>query len=527
MQKKKDKLLDKIVKKDFNNELEEVLEKKYFDENAKSLLLSILYKIELSYKDYKQVKQNVEPKDDFIQHIIQDIEKNCDNIVLVELNSDDSKVLGDKTFIVEKDKKRIISYPIERKILYSIAKIAKHNKIIKEDYYLINRTLSDVINVGNCINTIEPMRDFNGYSWTTVTKEIESTFHNLIYQNLILLVGNTFMNKWVRNNEYIIDYLETFASNIAQKYGDEKANQIMENLKELSILLCVKFDKKMKAYIEAEKKALEQEIIDVQDNSRFVKKATQKKKQITKEIKEIDETINNKEILQEEYIRRNKDLPLEEKIFSIRILSNMLMEKRAQKIKELENVNELLNPQKFLSYRKELEEKNKYFEMIEVENLDKTIEEKIIAFQKIFLQCYQKNLEKITTKQEMSKIIYEMRYYNLLPFHQTKQIFEVKELEEELDEIKHKILEKAQVLKYINPIAKEKNLNDKILKEIFHNRMIKLEDLSMKITKEKETCYLQILDDNEYEEKKEIEEIEQIQKKDLLVRLNKKIKVFN
>ena len=46
MQKKKEKLLNKIVKKDYNNELEMILEKKSFDESAKNLLLSILYKIE-------------------------------------------------------------------------------------------------------------------------------------------------------------------------------------------------------------------------------------------------------------------------------------------------------------------------------------------------------------------------------------------------------------------------------------------------------------------------------------------------
>ena len=43
-----------------------------------------------------------------------------------------------------------------------------------------------------------------------------------------------------------------------------------------------------------------------------------------KEIKRIDETINNKELLQEEYEERNKNLPLEEKIFSLRILSKMM-----------------------------------------------------------------------------------------------------------------------------------------------------------------------------------------------------------
>ena len=47
--KKNDKLLDKFVKKNYNNELEKVLEKKYFDENTKSLLLSIMYKIETAY----------------------------------------------------------------------------------------------------------------------------------------------------------------------------------------------------------------------------------------------------------------------------------------------------------------------------------------------------------------------------------------------------------------------------------------------------------------------------------------------
>ena len=44
MLQKKKSLLEKIVKKDYNNELEEVLEKKQFDENVKSTLLGILYK---------------------------------------------------------------------------------------------------------------------------------------------------------------------------------------------------------------------------------------------------------------------------------------------------------------------------------------------------------------------------------------------------------------------------------------------------------------------------------------------------
>ena len=43
---KDNNLFEKIVKKDYKNELEEVLEDKIFGENAKSLLLEILYKVE-------------------------------------------------------------------------------------------------------------------------------------------------------------------------------------------------------------------------------------------------------------------------------------------------------------------------------------------------------------------------------------------------------------------------------------------------------------------------------------------------
>ena len=162
MQKKKDKFLDKLVKKDYNNELEEVLEKKNFDENTKSILLNILYKIETAYKDYEKVKQGVESKEEFIQAIIKTIKNNCENINIVKLNSEESKILGNKTFLVERQNKRIICYPIERKLLYCLAKISKKEKIIKDDYFLINKTLSQLINVGNNINTVEPLRDFNG-----------------------------------------------------------------------------------------------------------------------------------------------------------------------------------------------------------------------------------------------------------------------------------------------------------------------------------------------------------------------------
>ena len=237
---KKKNLLEKIVKKDYNNELEKVLETKQFDEHVKSTLLSILYKIEAAYKDLETVKKDVQTKEEYVANIIEIIKNNCDSIKIIRMNDEENKIPNNKTYIVDKENKTIIAYPIERKILYAIAKISKKDKIIKDDYFLINETLSELINVGNNINMVEPLRDFNGYSWTTIPQEIESIDHNLIYQILRILVGHKFLNKWVRNDEFIIDYFYLFKEELEGKYGKENMNRLIDILAKISILLSIK-----------------------------------------------------------------------------------------------------------------------------------------------------------------------------------------------------------------------------------------------------------------------------------------------
>ena len=304
MQEKSEKILSKITKKDYNNQLEAVLEKKYFDENVKSILLSILYKIETSYKDYKQVKQDVETKEEFILRVINTIQNNCDEIKVVKPNSEESKIIGNKTFLVEKSKKRIICHNIERKLLYCIAKIGKKEKIVNDNYFIINETISNLINTGNNIATVEPLRDFNGYSWTSIPREIESIEHNLIYQNLVLLVGNQFLDNWIFNSDIMRDYWQVFYNKMEELYGEENE----ENLK------------------------------DIEDNIKFIEKITLEKRKLAKQIRKVDETLNSKTLLQEEYVTRNEILPLEEKIFSIRILKKLMIKEREEKIERLEKL---------------------------------------------------------------------------------------------------------------------------------------------------------------------------------------------
>ena len=84
MKPKKDKLIGKIVKKDYNNLLEEVLEEKQYSEEVKSLLLSMIYKIEIAYNDYEKVKVNVLAKDKYIQNLINIIKNNIEKIEFIK-----------------------------------------------------------------------------------------------------------------------------------------------------------------------------------------------------------------------------------------------------------------------------------------------------------------------------------------------------------------------------------------------------------------------------------------------------------
>ena len=110
MQKKKDKLLEKIVKRDYNNELETIIEKKDYDETARSMLITILYKIEAAYKDLEIVKQDVETKEEYIQNYINIIKNKCDHIRIIHMNTQENQIGKNRTFLVN------IPVPVEHKV---------------------------------------------------------------------------------------------------------------------------------------------------------------------------------------------------------------------------------------------------------------------------------------------------------------------------------------------------------------------------------------------------------------------------
>ena len=74
---------------DYNLILEKILDSKYFSSNSKSLLFSMIYKIEEFYDDYEKVKNIDVTKDEFLDLILNTIKKYCDNVKLIEPEEND------------------------------------------------------------------------------------------------------------------------------------------------------------------------------------------------------------------------------------------------------------------------------------------------------------------------------------------------------------------------------------------------------------------------------------------------------
>ena len=82
-------------------------------------------------------------------------------------------------------------------------------------------------------------------------------------------------------------------------------------------------------------------------------------------------------------------------------------------------------------------------------------------------------------------------------------------------------------MKLIDICAKEKEIDYEILKNIFSIRVIHLEDLYIKVMKEKESYYIQLFDEEVFEENIPMQALENKDKKEIVFKLNKKIKIFN
>ena len=192
----KGKIFSKL--KDYNHILDKMLEEKNFSEDAKNLLLSMIYKIENSYNDYAQIKGIFQKQKEFIDDIIDIVSNNCKYIFLVDPKKDGVQLLKKENVLALTDEKeqRIYSYPTEKAILYGIMYIKPKYFYITNNYYYIKKQFQKLLVEGTILDSTEVIRNFNGWSWNVAEDTGINHVSNIIYQTIRILIDEEFLKEW-------------------------------------------------------------------------------------------------------------------------------------------------------------------------------------------------------------------------------------------------------------------------------------------------------------------------------------------
>lgn len=538
-------IFSKIIK-DYNNELEMILEKKAFSEDAKNLLLSMLYKIENAYEDYKKVKVNVCSKNQFVKEILDTVQNRCNQIEFVSLASKEGQELYAKNqnCIIDKESETIRTFQNEKSILEALISLRQKDIKLKPKYELISSPLEELLTVGNNMNSVEAIVDFNGWSWDISNKKLKDGDYNVIYQMLVILLGNEIIDKWVNdrksqqedytkvpNNmilgskynesygitqEEIDDDLEDNIQEISKYfesiYGEKLQGQFFEQLKKYIIFLGVKYNSEYREKILESLSELKEELEKMTDKKQYLDELSNTKTKLTEEIKQIDTILSNENNLKEEYTKRNSKLKNEDKIFSVSHLRLMLEKERKQELERIKDINKIMEPLEFVNIKNKLEVEIKYYTDLQVEKPTKEVQKELLKQLKVlFCKCMQIKLENATDKKQIEDIIYEIRYYEAVSGGK------------EFDKLEEKIIEKACENKVLETFSEDKKLNYKILKNIFKTKIIDLNTIVYVLKYNKGILTIKIYDGKIQDSTEEIKITEKVE---LQVKLNKKIKIW-
>ena len=512
--------------KNYNNRLEQILESKVFSSDIKNLLLSMFYKIEVSYKDYQKVKRSAKDKKDLMEELTNIIEKNCNKIEMVEPNSDKGKVLKKYNLhsISDKAYKKIITFPVEADLLYALADIEKKYYYIKEEHYIEKQTYEKMLNMGYCMNLKEIIRDFSGWSWKIEEKEIENIYYNLLFQNLRILVGYQFIEEWKNDGSQTEDYIVKLQEKLSHSYGTQNAVVLFKNLNIVLSMILIENNKKIKTQLEEERKQAKEELEVVQDKARYLEQITKNKKTMAKQIKQIDEILTDEKLLQKELELRKQKLGKKGNLLNNQYVRALLNQERRTLMEKMQKLTAIMNPKNYVANKRNIEEKyEKINEILEIQDKEESYK-RMIELQKQFLKCMEIKVKNTNIKKDLIDLIYYIRYYTQLPINREKIIKDLDELRMQINKIQEIIIAKCIKLKMINTVSTENEVNYRIIKSILLSRTVDIENLELEIKPKYNKLRVNVYEGEELENSFEIE-IEGAAEK-VNIKTDKKFKLF-
>lgn len=486
---KRDKIFSRfnLNTKNSDIELEEILDEKNFSEDIQSLILSMIYKIENAYTDYYKVKRQMPTKEEYIQKIIDTIKTYCNSIEIIKSKGKKSEKIyraNDKTGelqCIENEDVLLIG-------LFELINVASN----KDD--LLENAFAEVIKHGNSLNFQEVIRAFNGWSWQDTLSVPYDLQANLVYQNLLILLDYNKLQEIIMSNKKNYQIQKIFK----ELYDNKLASEIIKYLLIVSSVIKANKNKEYRDKFENYINSLKNEFKKIDNKDELIVYITDKRKNITAEIGEIDKKLNNIEYLKKDFEERNRNLQKNKKIFSISSLAEMYETKRKKLLKEMKEYSMLVEPKKYINKKEELKNSMSIFEKIDFPQDKKiNIEKILLELQEVFLECFVEKINKCTEKKEIVDLIYNFRYYLNINYKKSYKIKNCTKIKNKLNSVLKILVNKAEELKAIDTFSNNLECNMEIIKNIFTNEFINLENVILQfniIDDEKETYIVQYYD---------------------------------
>ena len=468
----KQKILSKLNIKDYKNDLETILEMKKFDEEAKSLLLNILYKLDNFYKDYVSVKVECEPKNEYIEDYIKLIKEKCNRIIIVK----PQEWKGEQRYKVNINAGEVQCIPNEDILFYAIYEldernVNKGNNILKD---FTNICVNYTLNKGRAMNSIEPIRDFNGWSWNVQIDNREDIYYNLIFQNLLLLCGYNFMESCTGK----LDIVNVLHDKMISSGFENEEYAFLSAVFRACIVLYSNVSKENNEKCVKYKNSLKSKIKMLNSRKENAENKYKNSSDVSKQIKKIDEMMNDIAILKQEYIGA-----IQKDADSYLGLSDFVEKKELERTELLGVIKE---NNKSLSIKKYMTEEEEYEQILKLYNsVDGTknndAKDELVKLQVIFLECIEKVIRKHDTKKELCGIIKKLRYFANLLIDKDEYTVSNELIRKKYEEVTRKLTYKMLDCGVIDTGFVSKELNYDILKYIFKTKMIELENLIIRI----------------------------------------------
>lgn len=506
--------------KDYNYILDKILEEKNFSEDSTNLLLNMIYKIEVSYKDYAQIKGIFQKQNEFIDEIIDIISKNCNQLFLIDPKKEEVRMLKEKNVLALTDEreKRIYAYPTEQAILYGLIDIRPKYFYIPRKYYFFKQEFQNILVQGTILNKTEVIRNFNGWSWNFAEDANIDHTSNMIYQMIRILIDEDFLNDWENDTSPKIDYINEMKKELVEYYGEENSKRFYLSLARLIVAKSVT---KNRSEVRDEFVRIVNAYENMKNKNEYIYKISSERKKIIAEIEKKDMILNNKELMMAEFEKRNSKLSDDRKILNISVLVDILQKEKNDCFRRMEQLNELVRPLNYANLKSELSEKIRIMSVVD-EN--KNIRDYKIAFLKEAIKCLSYNIEKMSSKEEIIDIIYKIRYFRKIRVTEEEKVEDIPQLFNDISQILKYTITKGCKEKVFNIFCKNIEYNYQIIDVALNTAISNYEDIDIALKIEDGFLRVTVYDNEVIDKQEELRFT--LTSKDLSIRQNKLVPMY-